>query len=454
MKIQLYLTATLVGSALLAATTAFAIDPARSPSGTSSIPATQNPYSPQYGPGFSTIPNTANPGLVIPGGTSINGTYFDDRGRPIQTISAVPTYTQPGVTPAVLPGTNGDFSSVNTTNRISPQVLPGTGTATGTQQQSRWRLGVYSKDTDTGVRIIQVVNGSAAQKAGLEANDVIVTVAGYQVGYVGGVPYDCANEFERHADAEGWVSVLVQNNRDGKLLNLPVKLDSRFSSIDGNIVYRENYSLPRTAVVNVELRETIRQGAPPVTLARRTITDVTTVPIPFRLDYDPSLVDRNRIYQLYATITSGNQTLFETRQNIPVIADGRTTNVSVLVESTAVSQPGQQYLSRDQQMEQVVQWFRTYLRRDPRPLELYVWQSHIDRGGSLNEARVQILSNAEFYNRSDSNDVRFIQQLHELILGQPASQAELSYWMGRMEFHHRLRPEVVREFLGAVGQAR
>ncbi len=60
----------------------------------------------------------------------------------------------------------------------------------------RWRLGVYSQDTNVGVKILRTVANSPADRAGLEANDNIVAVAGYQVGIVNGQQYDCGNEFE------------------------------------------------------------------------------------------------------------------------------------------------------------------------------------------------------------------------------------------------------------------
>jgi uncharacterized lipoprotein YbaY len=449
--------AAVIGLAIVLADAAHAIDPGRTPGATTPAASNIDPLTGQYLPsGISTIPSGVNPGNVYPGGNVLpGGLYYDDRGRPIGGLTTIPGGTTTGTTP-VLPTTFPGTTGGTTTTGASPLVVPGTttGGSTTTTPQARWRLGVYSKDTDTGVQIIQVVRGSAAERAGLEANDRIVCVAGYQVGYVGGTPYDCANEFERNADANGWVTMLVQNNRDGKLMTLPVQLDSRFSTIDGSITYREQYSLPRDAVINVELRETLRPGAPPVTLARKSITGATTVPVAFKLEYDPSQIDTRRTYQVYATITSGNQMLFTTRQATQVLASGQPRNVAVLVESTVTTQPGQPYVNRDQQVEQIVQWFRQYLQRDPRPLELYVWQSHIDRGGSLSEAQAQILSTPEFYGRCDQNDVIFVQQLHQMILGKQPTNEELAWWTERVRYHNRLRPEVAREFLAAVGVSR
>lgn len=446
---KLLLTAIVFATALGAGRTVRGVDPSRPATGNPQVPRPADPYTNPYLPGITT-PGSLLPGATYPAGTSLPiGLQVDPRGRlndPITTIPGSNAITNPA---------GGDFSAaVNGTSRVAPSyVAPGT-TPT-TQQPSKWRLGVYSKDTDTGVRIIQVVRGSAADRAGLEANDIIVCVAGYQVGYVNGIPYDCAHEFERNADANGWVTLLVQNNRDAKLMSLPLQLDSRYSRIDGNITYRDSYQLPRDAVATIELREILRPGAPAVTIARKQINNITTVPIQYVLEYDPSLIDQRRSYVLSATIMQGNRTLYDTRRQVPVINNGGgVNNVALLVESTSISQPGTPYVNRDEQIEQIVDWFRDYLHRDPRALELAAWQAHIDRGGSLRDAQVQILSMPEYYNRADASDVTYIRNLHEQILGKQPTQEEMNYWIGRMNANNRLRPEVAREFLAAVGTPR
>jgi hypothetical protein len=91
----------------------------------------------------------------------------------------------------------------------------------------RWRLGVYTYDTDTGVVITRVLPGTPAWREGLEPRDVIVAVDGYQVGYVGRYLYPLGEELQRRADRNGRVTLLVQNRRDRRLLNLDVGLTRR-----------------------------------------------------------------------------------------------------------------------------------------------------------------------------------------------------------------------------------
>jgi S1-C subfamily serine protease len=88
-----------------------------------------------------------------------------------------------------------------------------------------WKLGVWAYNTETGVVVTRVSPGSAAAREGLEPGDRIVSVGGYQVGYVGNLLYPLGFELNRHAGSRGEVLLLVQNVRGNKLLNLDVRLD-------------------------------------------------------------------------------------------------------------------------------------------------------------------------------------------------------------------------------------
>ena len=294
--------------------------------------------------------------------------------------------------------------------------------------------------------ITEVVRGSAAERAGLEINDRIVSVHGYQVGYVNGVLYDSGQEFERHADSSGWVRILVQNNRDGRLLNLPVQLDPRQETITGTVAYHDRSSLPRDAVLTVELRELLRSDLRPVTLARQSYNPGQQVLIPFTLEYDPTQVDSRRNYVLFATISAGGRQLYTTRQDYPVLHGGPSAGVQLLVESTSTSGGGS-LPNRNEQLAQITRWFRNYLRREPRAQELYVWESHLARGGFLQDAQLQILSTPEFYYQSNADDTQFVRRMFQLVTERQPSNQEISQWLNRLEYHNRLRPEMAREFL-------
>ena len=90
--------------------------------------------------------------------------------------------------------------------------------------RGEWKLGVWGYNTESGVVITRIAPGSAAQSQGMEAGDRIVTVGGYQVGYVGDLLYPLGYELQRQAGPRGEVRLLVQNVRGKELVNLDVRL--------------------------------------------------------------------------------------------------------------------------------------------------------------------------------------------------------------------------------------
>jgi len=416
------------GAAVLAlsAGTALAVDPQRPASSQyqSIIPtSTSGTY---YNPALNNVPGAVTPSLSYPGG----GYDFQpsiDRSR----IAVPGTVNVPVPDPS----------------RINPSIAPG-----GTQQP-RWRLGVYSKDTDTGVRIVQVVQGGSAARAGLEPEDVIISVNGFQVGYVNGTLYDTSSEFERLADRNGWVNMLVMDRRNRMLVNLPVQLDSRLSRITGQITYRDNYRLPANSIALVELKEIVRPGAPYVTLnTRRIVTTQNQYPIPFEIDFDPQLVDSRRTYVLTASIVTGGQTVYMMQQPIQVLAPGSSNQLSLVLDRvTAYNGVGNPYASRDQQIERVVAWFREYLKRDPSAQELLVYQSQFDRGLTMQDVQADILGMPLVWNQADRDKVQYVVNLHQMLIGRQPTNEELQYWISRYDAQQGIRRDLAREFLAAVG---
>ncbi|MCG8450451.1 MAG: YbaY family lipoprotein [Pirellulales bacterium] len=316
----------------------------------------------------------------------------------------------------------------------------------------KWRLGIYPENTDTGVLINEVVRGSAAERAGLETGDRIVSVHGYQVGYVDGTLYDCGHEFERSADQQGWVRILVQNNRDGKLLNLPLQLDRRNEAITGTVTYRDRSALPRDAVMTVELREILQRGRQPITVARQTYNVGRQVPIPFTLEYDPTQVDSRRHYVLHANISGNGRQLYTLRQDAPVLNPSAPADLQLMLERPSTFGDGNALPNRNDQLEQITRWFRDYLGREPRSQERYVWEAHLARGGSLTDAQLQILSTPEFYYQSNADDAEYVRRMFQLVANRQPSQQEIGQWLQRLQYHNRLRPEMAREFLAMANR--
>lgn len=417
------------GAAVLAmsAGTALAVDPQRPASSQypSVVPtSTSGTY---YNPALNNIPGAVTPSSSYPGGTYQEFAPAIDRNR----------LAVPGTVSVPVPDPS----------RINPLISP------GATQQPRWRLGVYSKDTDTGVRIVQVVQGGAAARAGLEPDDTIISVNGFQVGYVNGSLYDTSTEFERLADRNGWVSMLVMDRRNRSLVNLPVQLDSRLSRITGQIAFRDQYQVPTSSMAIVELKEIVRPGAPMVTLnSKRIVNSRGQNPIPFEIDFDPQLVDTRRTYVLTASLVNSAQTIYMMQQPVQVLSPGSSNQVSLVLDRVvAYNGTGNPYVSRDQQRERIIAWFREYIKRDPTSAELYAYQNQFERGLTVQEIQADVLGMPQVWNQADRDKVQYVVHLHEMLIGRQPNNDELQYWISRYDAQQGIRRDLAREFLAAVG---
>lgn len=88
-----------------------------------------------------------------------------------------------------------------------------------------WQLGVHADDTRTGMLITSVVRGSAADRAGLQRGDRILTVGTERVGLIGFQAVPMRQVLRRQADFQGDVVLLVKRQRNRSLANLTVRLD-------------------------------------------------------------------------------------------------------------------------------------------------------------------------------------------------------------------------------------
>ena len=103
---------------------------------------------------------------------------------------------------------------------VDPQLWPPV-----SDRDRYWFLGVKVEYRDHGAQITHVERRSPAHRSGLEVRDVIVNVAGYQVGKVNGRLYLLERELGLRADRRGNVGLLVHNHRNGELALLPVRLE-------------------------------------------------------------------------------------------------------------------------------------------------------------------------------------------------------------------------------------
>jgi hypothetical protein len=173
----------------------------------------------------------------------------------------------------------------------------------------RWTLGIAGDATDTGVVVREVRAGSAAERVGLERNDLIVTVDGYQVGRVGGREYPLDAELERRADGRGRVRLLVQNRRNNRLQNMDVQLDrtgggggsgSREQTVSGSVGLPDDNYLPHGS--ELRMRIVRRKLLGTETVGERTISVCCRPPLRYQLNYDPRRVENNDTLELKAEL--------------------------------------------------------------------------------------------------------------------------------------------------------
>jgi len=91
--------------------------------------------------------------------------------------------------------------------------------------------------------------------------------------------------------------------------------------------------LPQDALLQVELADISRVGAPGRTVALREIwTGGRQFPIPFEIPYSSEAIDGDRSYAVQVRITQGNRLLFKNVAVYRVITNGIRSNVEVIVE--------------------------------------------------------------------------------------------------------------------------
>lgn len=374
---------------------------------------------------------------------------------PTTTIAPAPALA-PTAPITTVPGSRDRIATTyGTTGAVSPTLIS-TPTVPGMSSRGpRWRLGVYSQDTEIGVKILRTVANSPADRAGLEPNDIIVAVAGYQVGIVNGQQYDCGYEFEQRADSQGNCMLLVLDSRNRQLVNLPIKLESRLAKVSGTIAYRNRIYLPQNAIATIELREAYNVGSPGIAIGQQRIDEIRQIPIPFEVEYDPGDVNPRKQYVVTATISADGRALYTTLQQYAVITNGRPQTAAIEVERAAADPQTASNDQRAQIEQQIVNYFRTYFGRDPKPSEMPVWTAMVtDRNRSMFDVQAEMASNSAVWNRCQGDDARYIELLSEAIIGKKPTQEELDYWLYEMQKNGGLRRPVAEQFLTAAGVPR
>jgi putative lipoprotein len=287
----------------------------------------------------------------------------------------------------------------------------------GVQPSGTYKLGITPRNTDTGVQILQVAAGSVAQRSGLEPNDVIVNVAGYQVGLVGGRLYDIGDELAKRVDSRGRVSLLVRNSRDGKLINVPVQFTSSLWTISGEIATSDRVNPGPNAVVTVRLLDVTRPQWAINAIAEISFSAQGRWPLAYRMDFDPSLLKSGHQYAMEAKVVERGLILMQTIPASKVNLNTNSTRSNLKLISTGVRPTGNN-LSPS---AQIGQWYQQYLGRAASPREISAWESDLKSGGSLQKVQASLLSSSEFYDQQNDNPERFVNEVYTAVEGTPPS---------------------------------
>lgn len=302
--------------------------------------------------------------------------------------------------------------------RFLPPTTPRPGT---------YRLGINVQNTPAGVLVVAVSPGSVAQTAGIEAGDTLVTVGGYQVGYVGDRLFDVGDELARRVDAAGSVTLLVRDGRTGTLENAGLRFGVASRAVSGRIFGPDRTRLPASAVLAVRVLDVTYPEWQNVVVAQGQQAS-TDLPASYRLDL-PALQANHR-YAIDARVEHGGRVTMQTGQPTPLAVVDREQQVDLgLVPQQPPPGPQPSVQPRDQ----IDQWIRTYLGRPPRNFETEVWMAELYRGRSLANVQAGILSSSELFERCGRSRDPYVSEVFRLLFGRPPTTAELPNLQARYD---------------------
>jgi uncharacterized lipoprotein YbaY len=305
-------------------------------------------------------------------------------------------------------------------------------------------LGIMARNTPTGVEVVSVSNPSVAATAGLKAGDVIVTVAGYQVGFVGDRLYDVGDEGGRRIDTTGQVPLLVRDGRSGGLVQITARYPAKAScTITGVLTADSGVAIPPTAVVTVRILDVTEPQWKDVAITQGALPAGNGFPVTYRLDLPP-LPTAHR-YAVDARLENGGRLLMQSPSPVPVPSVERDHRVDVRLTAQGIAAPAgpATALPRDQ----IAQWIQTYLGRPPRANEVEVWLADLQRGRSLGDVQAGILSSTEMFERSRANRDIYVTEVYRLLYGTPPTPVQVQNLQSRYDRAQGLRLTFVEQLM-------
>lgn len=323
--------------------------------------------------------------------------------------------------------------SVNPAAPAQPSRVPGA-----------YALGIMARNTPAGVEVVSAQPGSVALASGIQPGDVIVTVAGYQVGNVGDRLYDVTDEITRRVNAAGQVPLLVRNGRTGALAPLVVQYGARSRcTITGVLTTDATGPLPPTAVVTVRLIDVTRPEWQDVAITQGQLPPPLMFPTTYRLDLPPLPADRR--YAIEARVDDRGRLLMKTNAPIALAAVDRDQRIDAFVTARGIPAPTGPtgLMPRDQ----ITQWFQSYLGRQPRPYEVDIWLADLQRGRTLRDVQAGILSSTEMFERTRANRDLYVAEVFRLLYGVPPTPVQMRDLQQRYDGAQGIRLTFVEQLL-------
>lgn len=315
-------------------------------------------------------------------------------------------------------------------------------------QPNSWRLGVAIENAETGVVLTDVERGMPAERAGMERGDVIVNVAGFQVGYLDGALYDLGDEIRKRVDQQGRVNFLVYDQRNRKLESHAVTLvQPAASGVRGEVLCRERITLTPQAVLTVRLRDVTFPSWQNVEVGKHAIPKPKHPPIPFSIEFDRSQVFADHKYVVDAFLVDQGQIVLQSPSGVAVAPLSNPSAIQVqLVRVGGATPPNNNYAVG--QIVQVNQWYREYLHRDATPQELAAWQAHLQAGRAPQDVQAFILGSSEYFDLVGKNSRDpYLNEVLRTLLGRQPTPAELQQYAAQYQQYGGARTDFVRDVM-------
>lgn len=316
------------------------------------------------------------------------------------------------------------------------------------------QLGIYAQNTPNGVLVGQVVPGSVAARAGLKSSDLIISVAGIQVGLINGRVVDVMYPINSSPNYWGRVNALVLDGATRVVKTVTFDFSttaSSMSSVNGQVFLDGGVPVYRSGTIKVDL---INLSRPFLTASGgNTYIRVNgTTPSTFAIPYDARLISPTDRYRLVATYFDNNRQVVSSGSlDIGSLTPGIANTYILRLPAASTMIPyNSAYGMYSTNPNVISEAFRQYMGREPSFGESQAWMQQMANGNlSEKELKAEIVASPAFYDRAGNDSELFIKQMIEASTRLPATYEQIQYWNTRLAFYAGNRLQVSREYMNS-----